>query len=113
MAQNKDDSLFKFLAGLVIGAGVGFLVGILTADKPGRELRRDISNNTVDFVGGLKERIETIKDQAAEAIRDFKGFADDKLKTSAKNIQDQVTSLGRQLDELTKKNTVSPVSERN
>ncbi len=112
MEQNKDDGLFKFLAGLVIGAGTGFLVGILTADKPGRELRREITANSADFIGTLREKIEHVKDQAADAIKDFKGFADDKLKASAKNIQEQVSSLGRQLDEITNKKPTA-VSERN
>lgn len=103
MSNDRSSGLVKFLGGLAVGAAAGFLAGILSAEKPGRELRREIQMNSSDFVEGLKDRFSTLKTQASETIEKIAGLADEKIKSSAKNIQTQVDSLGKQLDELTKK----------
>lgn len=107
MSNDRSNDVGNFLGGLIIGAGAGFLIGILTADKPGRELRRELQMNSTDFVEGLKDKFSTLKVQATETIEKIAGMADEKIKSSAKNIQSQVDSLGKQLDELTKKQSTS------
>lgn len=101
--RERDDGIFKFLVGIFLGGFAGFVIGVLTAERPGRELRRDIEVNSHDFLDKLRDNLDDLKDKATDRIRDFQGFADERLKASAKNIQDQVASLGRQLEELTKK----------
>ena len=113
MNNNRNSGLGKFVAGLGLGVAAGVVTGLLIADRPGSELRRDIEANSSEFLEGLKERIEELKDHASDTIREFKGFADEKLKASAKNIQTQVDSLGKQLQELTHKQTVGSSTERN
>jgi len=101
MANRDYDYSSGFLSGLVFGLLGGFIAGVLSADKPGRELRRDIEINSAEWAHGLRERIEELKEQAADKISDFKGFADEKFKKSAMTIQDKVADLGKQLEELT------------
>ena len=113
MNNNRSNGLGKFIAGLGLGAAAGIAAGLLMADRPGSELRRDIEANSSEFLEGLKERIDELKDHASDTIREFKGFADEKLKASAKNIQTQVDSLGKQLQELTHKQTAGSSTERN
>ncbi|MDD9899074.1 MAG: YtxH domain-containing protein [Candidatus Melainabacteria bacterium] len=107
MDNRGNDEFGKFFFGLLFGLAAGFVAGILSADRPGREVRRDIEVNSSDFFETLRDRVEDIRDQAADTIRDFKGFTDDKLRASAESIQTQVESLGEQLDELTRKQAAS------
>ncbi len=113
MNNNKDSALGKFIFGLGLGAIAGVVAGLLLADRPGSELRRDIEMNSSEFLSGLKDKLDELKDQASDTIREFKGFTDEKLKSTAKNIQTQVDSLGKQLQELTNKQAVSSSTERN
>jgi gas vesicle protein len=107
MDNRSNDEFGKFFFGLLFGLAAGFVAGILSADRPGREVRRDIEINSSDFFETVREKIDDIRDQAADTIRDFKGFTDEKLKASAESIQTQVESLGHQLEELTKKQAAS------
>lgn len=113
MNNNKDNGFGKFVCGLGLGAIVGIAAGLLLADRPGSELRRDIEANSSEFLLGLKDKLDELKDQASDTMREFKGFADEKLKVTAKNIQTQVDSLGKQLQELTNKQAVGSSTERN
>ncbi len=101
--HRSDDGSFKFFIGLVLGLIGGAVAAAMFATKPGSELRRDIENGSEELVHNLKERLEDVKEKANEHFKDFKGFTDDRFRTSALNIQDKVTDLGKQLDELTKK----------
>lgn len=107
MQEQKGNGFLKFLFGLFFGVLAGYVAGILTADRTGEQLRRDIETGSSDFIANMKDRLEDIKDQAATKIKDFKGFADEKLRKSAESIQEQVHSLGSQLEELTKKQTAA------
>lgn len=101
--ENREDGVVKFIAGLAIGALAGMTTGLMMADRPGRELRKDLEINSSELMSNLKDRLEDIKEEANVKIKDFKGFADEKLRASAINIQEQAASLGTQLEELTKK----------
>ena len=99
--NNQESGFFKFMSGLLLGILGGFVAGVLTADRPGRELRKEIGINSSDMLEKLRERIDEIKDQASDKLGDFRHFADENLRTSAMDIQDKVADLGRQLDALT------------
>lgn len=101
MAQRSDDGIFKFISGLFLGLLGGFAAGVLLADKPGRELRRDIELNSEEMMHNLKDRFADLKDEASIKFKDFSNFTDEKFKRSALNIQDKVAELGKQLDDLT------------
>ena len=101
--NNRGNGFLKFLFGMFFGVLAGYLVGILTADRTGAQLRRDIEMGSSDFFANMRDKLEDLKDQATVKIKDLKDFADEKLRRSAENIQEQVHSLGNQLDELTKR----------
>lgn len=101
--KNHNNNFGNFIFGLVFGLAAGFVAGILSAEKPGSEVRRDIQLSSSDFFESVKEKLDDIRDQASDTLKEFRGFTDEKLKASAKNIQSQVESLGQQLDDLTKK----------
>ncbi|MCE2929757.1 MAG: YtxH domain-containing protein [Candidatus Caenarcaniphilales bacterium] len=104
--SNNSNNFGKFLLGIGMGAAAGYVIGILTAEKSGRELRKDIQFGSQEFVETLKDKFEDLREHTTIAVKEFKGFADEKLKASAKNIEEQVNSLGKQLEELTKKPNV-------
>lgn len=101
--RESDNGAANFLLGIIFGVMAGYAAGILSADKPGSEVRKKLEMSSTEFLAGLNDRIDDMKEEASLKIRDFKGFADEKLKRSAENIQDQVNSLGKQLEELTAK----------
>jgi len=107
MDNKKDDGFFKFAVGLFFGLMAGYAAAAFTTEKTGSQLRRDLKINSSDIMTTLKDRYEDFKDQTTVAFREFKGFTDEKLKASAKNIEEQVHSLGEQLEELTKKQKAS------
>ncbi len=100
MKNNNDDGFMKFILGLFFGVMAGYLTGLLNAERPGSELKKDLEVNSSDFLANVKDKFEDFKDQTNIALKEFKGFTDEKLKASAKNIEEKVNSLGEQLEEL-------------
>ena len=103
MNDKREDGFLKFLFGLFFGIMAGYAAAALTTEKTGSQLRRDLKINSSDIMVNLKDKFDDFKDQSSVVLREFKGFTDEKLKASAKNIEEQVHSLGEQLEELTKK----------
>lgn len=68
----KEKSNFGSLVVLlVLGSAVGYLTGIFTAKKPGKELRQDLKNETEKTMRQLKESCA----KAEESISKFKSEA--------------------------------------
>ena len=105
--NNSGDGLANFLTGLLFGVIAGYISGLLNADRTGSELKRDLELNSSDFLETAKDKFEDFRDQARIALREFKGFTDEKLQASARSIEDKVNSLGEQLEELKEKQAAS------
>ena len=101
--MNQREQGSSIIVGLVLGLVGGFVAGILMADRPGSELRRDIETNSAEWTHNLKEKIEELKEQASDKLSDFRGFTDEKFRASAQNIQSKVAEFGKQLEDLTVK----------
>lgn len=69
----------RVVLGIVAGAAVGALLGILFAPDKGSNTRRKISKKGEDFVGGIKERAnllaEVIKSPFLEETHEGNGKA--------------------------------------
>jgi len=109
--SNKNNGLFKFVAGLMLGLGAGFTAGILLAPKSGRELRREIQLGSSEWFAGLRERIDELRDVASDKLSDIRHFADDKFKDTAVSIQNRAADLGKQLEELSNRNKKEKLAE--
>lgn len=105
--KNNDNSSINFLIGLFFGVVAGYATGLLNADKTGTELQRDLELNSSDFLSTVKDKFEDFRDQTNVAIKDFKGFTDEKLRASAESIEEKVNSLGEQLEDLKDKQAAS------
>jgi gas vesicle protein len=51
------------VAGALAGLGMGFGAGLLLAQKPGKQLRDEISDKTVELAHDLKSRAGQVKDR--------------------------------------------------
>ena len=73
---NRDHAI-GFGIGLLTGAVIGGVIGLLYAPKPGKETRQLIKDKAVDVGEAVKyktiEVVDAVKDAAAEASR--KGHA--------------------------------------
>ena len=98
--RNNDDGFLKFAIGLFFGVLAGYISGLLNAEKTGSEFKRDLELNSTDFMANVKDKFEDFRDQTNVALKEFKGFTDEKLRASAENIEQKVESLGEQLEEL-------------
>jgi gas vesicle protein len=105
--KNNNDGLMQFLFGLFFGVLAGYLAGLLNAQKTGPELKRDLELNSSDFLSTVKDKFEDFRDQTNVALKEFKGFTDEKLKASAASIEEKVNSLGEQLEDLKEKQAAS------
>ncbi len=103
MSNNNSNGMVKFVIGLVSGLAAGFAAGVLLAPKSGRELRHDIQVGSAEWLAGLRERINELKEVATDKIGDIRNFTDQRFKETAMNIQNKAADLGRQLEELSTK----------
>src|SRR5262245_14836201 len=84
MAKGKTSG--KLALGTIIGAGVGFLAGILTAPKSGKETRKDIKDAAVKTkteaerkLKGLHSELTDLIDEGKRKAKDAKAAAKDEL----------------------------------
>jgi gas vesicle protein len=77
------------VAFLLIGIGVGALIGMLYAPKPGKQIRKDLRRKLDD----ARETLDDWKDQAREVAEDALERGSD----LADEIRDRVTPLAKNL----------------
>lgn len=107
----QESSATKFLLGLILGAAAGYLSGLLAADKSGQELRDDLRANSNEILGTLKDKYANLKIKATDKFGEIKSYTDENFKKSAINIQDQINSIAKQLEELSRKSEAAKENE--
>lgn len=80
----------------VIGAGIGFLVGILTAPKSGKETREDIKNSAKHMHHDAEKKLKQIHSEIAEHVE-----------LAAKRAKTAGTKASAELDNLVKEATTA------
>lgn len=68
-----------FVAGLVIGGLLGFLVGVMAAPAPGSETRVIIADKTQAAVKGTRENVEEVSGVVKESVAKVVDLVKDKL----------------------------------
>lgn len=58
----------KFALGAIVAAGVGYIAGILTAPKSGKETRTDIKNAAVELKKQAEIKLKTLNTELADAL---------------------------------------------
>lgn len=91
MAKGK-----KFGLGIVIGAAVGVVAGLLTAPKSGKETRQDIKNKAHEVKGSAERKLKDAHKELARLSEDLAKKAQ-VLKGQAKT---ELNDLGTKAEEL-------------
>jgi gas vesicle protein len=69
MMRRKPHTGRKFALGAVIGGTVGYLAGLLTAPKAGKETREDISKKAADVKSDAEIQLQLTMDDLGEAMQ--------------------------------------------
>lgn len=73
MAEKKKSNvlgnLIKVGTGIIIGAGAGFVAGVMLAPKSGKETREDVKSASLKLKTDTSEKVNDIKEKGEEIIR--------------------------------------------
>jgi gas vesicle protein len=90
----KKDTVKKFAIGTVLAAVAGYVAGILTAPKSGKETRQDIKNKANDtYVAAEKQlkklhtELSGLLDDANDALSKLKGKSGEELSKAIQKSQ--------------------------
>jgi len=74
MSKDSKKGIGKFLAGALVGAGLG----ILFAPKKGSETRKDLKNKIDELIGNIREiDIQEVKDEFFDKVDEIKRELED------------------------------------
>ena len=68
MAKKDEHTGRKLAIGTALAGAVGYVTGILTAPKSGKETREDIADKAEDLKEGAEEQLQTAHDELNELI---------------------------------------------
>lgn len=91
MSQKESGNLITFLVGLMSGAVVGTVIGLLSAPKAGDNTREELSF-----------KAKELKDTAKNKIVGVKEFGKDSIEKVKNSLRDKAHKLSVKLDELAK-----------
>ena len=60
--MNIGNKAGRFLTGLIVGSLAGVAVGVMTAPRPGKQIRHQISHKTREHVGNLRAKFKKTAD---------------------------------------------------
>jgi gas vesicle protein len=63
------NSVNRYFEGLLVGGALGFIFGMLTAPKPGAELRRELTEQADDMLKHANENWIDIKDRVSDRVQ--------------------------------------------
>lgn len=98
--MSKHSGLSKF----VVGAGIGFGIGLLVAAKSGKETRKDIKNKFNELEEKLKNlSYDSLKDGALEKLDELKIKINELDQEKAADIiKEKIADIKEKLSELSK-----------
>lgn len=72
MAKNEPHTGRKLAIGAAIAGVVGYIGGILTAPKSGKQTREDIADKAGDIKEGAEEQLQNAHDELSELLKKAK-----------------------------------------
>jgi len=76
----------KFLEGLAIGGIFGFLAGVLSAPKSGKELRQELLSESEDLYRQASESVSDVKTKTNQAIAALQAKGEDLVKAASEGF---------------------------
>ena len=78
----------KLLAGILVGAAAGAVLGILFAPDKGSETRKKIADSTSDLGDNLKTKFSEMTDSLKEKYESIRGDANEMLQKGKSYTED-------------------------
>jgi gas vesicle protein len=91
--EEKQDMAKKFAVGAVFMAALGYVAGILTAPKSGKETRDDIKHKASDTIAAAEKELKKLHTELTDVIDEVS----DRI-TSFRNSKDVTTALDKGRD---------------
>ena len=70
--KRKEKTVKKVAIGSAIAGGIGYLAGILTAPKSGKDTRHDIANKAGDVKASAEDELADLNDELKDLIKSAK-----------------------------------------
>ena len=90
----------RYFEGLLVGGTLGFVIGLLTAPKPGAELRRELADSADDMLKNANTNLYDLKDKMSDRVAplaDKAGMYRERMMTQASSMR---TNLGEKASTL-------------
>lgn len=90
----------RYFEGLLVGGTLGFVIGLLTAPKPGAELRRELADSADDMLKNANTNLYDLKDKMSDRVAplaDKAGVYKERMMTQASTMR---TNLGEKASSL-------------
>lgn len=91
------NSVNRYFEGVLVGGALGFIAGLLTAPKPGAELRRELADSTDDMLKQANEQWLDVKDKMGDRVQPLA----DKATVYKDRAMTQATALRSRVNEKT------------
>ena len=105
---------FSFVAGTVIGAAAGAIIGILVAPRSGAETRAMAADMANDAWDNARDMYEQGAEQARSALNDFGPMVDaktDELRAKVDLARERMDQLREQLNDAIAGGNVTPAAD--
>jgi gas vesicle protein len=89
-----SDSKGDFLAGVIIGALVGFGTGLLTAPASGEETRARLRERSHELTEEARDRGEQLVHQARESAEELRAKARENARAMLARLRERVATTG-------------------
>ncbi len=71
LGRKKESDAKKFAIGAAVAAGVGYLVGLLTAPKSGKETRKDLKDTAQKGISEAEAEVKKLHKELDGLMEDF------------------------------------------
>jgi gas vesicle protein len=94
MAKNNSDNVKKFAVGALIAAAAGYVAGLLTAPKSGKETRQDIKEGAKATYTAAEKELKVLHTELNKLLDEGRSKADE-LKGTAKENLDKAMAAAK------------------
>ncbi len=98
-------SVDRFLEGLLVGGLFGYVFGMLSAPKPGSQLRKDIADSSRELYKQAGNSLCDATDKTTQTISNLQHKGEEVLRKASSAIHSSEEQLSSKLDEFAKSST--------
>lgn len=93
----------RYFEGLLVGGTLGFVIGLLTAPKPGAELRRELADSADDLLKNANTNLYDLKDRMSDRVAPIADKADVYRERMKEQFRERTDGLKEKASELKEK----------